>query len=61
LRNFSPGAVIAAAAGMASHYAMMTELFGFKPGGDDNQVATSFTRILMDGIRENSNSQGKPE
>jgi len=53
LRDYSPGAIVAAAAGMAVHYGMMTELFGFKTGADDSQVASTFTRIIMDGIRAN--------
>ena len=61
LRNCKPAAIIAAAAGMATHFGMMTEFFGFKADSDDGQVAASFTRILMDGIRENSNTQRKPE
>jgi TetR/AcrR family transcriptional regulator len=52
LRACKPGAIIAAAAGMATHYGMMTELFGFKPDADDKQVADTFTRIVMDGITQ---------
>jgi hypothetical protein len=59
LRDYSAGAIIAAAAGMAVHYAMMTELFGFRPAADDQQVSKTFTRIMMDGIRENSIAQRK--
>ena len=51
LRGFNPGAIIAAAAGMATHFGMMTELFGFCAGGDDCQTAATFTNIVMDGIR----------
>ena len=61
LRKCNPGAIIAAAAGMATHFAMMTELFGFKAGADDCQATASFTRILMDGARDNSNTQRKQE
>jgi TetR/AcrR family transcriptional regulator len=50
-RECPPGAIIASAAGMATHYGMMTELFGFKTTADDQQVADTFTRIVMDGIR----------
>ena len=58
LRDCNPGAIVAAAAGMAVHYGMMTELFGFKAAADDGQVANNFTRIVMDGIRTDSTTQG---
>src|SRR4051794_34301208 len=50
LLDCTPAAIIAAAAGMATHYGMMTQLFGFKTNADDKQVSDTFTRILMDGI-----------
>jgi TetR/AcrR family transcriptional regulator len=59
LRNCNPGAIIAAAAGMATHYGMMTELFGFKTAASDGQMSDAFTRIVMDGIRGNSIAQRK--
>ena len=59
LRNCNPGAIVAAAAGMAVHYGMMTELFGFKTDVDDHQVADAFTSIMMNGIRTDSTAQGK--
>jgi TetR/AcrR family transcriptional regulator len=55
----NPGAIVAAAAGMADHYGMMTELFGFNPNTDDRQAAIDFTRIMMHGIRTDSTAQGK--
>jgi TetR/AcrR family transcriptional regulator len=57
LRECSPGAIIAAAAGMAKHYAMLTELFGFRPSTDDRQVTDTFTRIVMDGVRGTPTAQ----
>jgi TetR/AcrR family transcriptional regulator len=59
LRDCSPGAIIAAAAGMAKHYAMLTELFGFRPSADDRQVVDTFTRIVMDGVRGTPIAQRK--
>ena len=60
LRECSPGAIIAAAAGMAKHYAMLTELFGFRPSTDDRQVTDTFTSIVMDGVRGTPFAQRKP-
>jgi TetR/AcrR family transcriptional regulator len=59
LRDFNAGAIIAAAAGMAKYYGMMTELFGFSPGAGDRQISDTFTRIVMDGIRGTQPSQRK--
>jgi hypothetical protein len=59
LLGCSPGAIVAAAAGMADHYGMMTELFGFNPKADDHQVVKDFTTIMMNGIRTGSTTQGK--
>ena len=59
LRDCNASVIIAAAAGMAKYYGMMTQLFGFPHGGDDRQVAETFTRIVMDGIRGPQNSQRK--
>jgi len=50
---------LAAAAGMADHYGMMTELFGFKTHADDHQVVNDFISIMMNGIRPDSTAQGK--
>ena len=55
LRECNPGAIIAAAAGMATHFGMMTELFGFRTDSDAWKVGDTFTRILMDGIRADGN------
>ena len=51
LRDCNPGAIIAAVVGMAAHFGMMTEMFGFTPSADDRQMAEAFTSIIMDGIR----------
>jgi len=61
LRQCNPGAIIAAAAGMATHFGMMTEFFGFKTGAEDKEVADTFTRLLMDGARGTNQSQRKPQ
>lgn len=46
-----PGAIIAAVAGMACHYGMLTGMFGFQTGVEDPEVTEAFVRILMRGIR----------
>jgi TetR/AcrR family transcriptional regulator len=51
LKPGPPSAVIAAIAGMASHYAMMTALFGFDTGTKDDDMVDAFVNILMDGVR----------
>jgi TetR/AcrR family transcriptional regulator len=61
LRDCNASAIIAAAAGMATHYGMMTEMFGFCPSADDQQVAATFTRIVMDGIRKSPNARRKSQ
>jgi TetR/AcrR family transcriptional regulator len=54
LRDYNPGIVIAAMAGMAQNYAIYTELFGFKfLRMDDAEVIDIFTNIMMRGIRQN--------
>lgn len=52
-------AVIAAIAGMASHFAMMTSLFGFESNVKDEEVVDSFVNILMDGVRAKKSKAGK--
>jgi TetR/AcrR family transcriptional regulator len=53
LRDYDPGLVIAAIAGMAQNYAIYTELFGFKMvRASDSEVIESFTDIMMRGIRQ---------
>ena len=58
LRQGNPGAIVAAVAGMATHYATMTQMFGFCVNSDDRQIADSFVRILMQGIQVNQATQG---
>ena len=57
LREGHPGAVVAAIAGMASHYATMTQMFGFPTNVSDRQIADSFVAIVMHGIQENQHTQ----
>jgi TetR/AcrR family transcriptional regulator len=57
LREGHPGAVVAAIAGMASHYATMTQMFGFPTNVSDRQIADSFVDIVMHGIQENQHTQ----
>jgi TetR/AcrR family transcriptional regulator len=53
LREYNPGAMIEAIAGVAQHYAMMTQMFGFNPPDDlsDEQAIETFIRIVMGGIQ----------
>jgi TetR/AcrR family transcriptional regulator len=53
LREGSPGAIIAAAAGMATHYANMTQMFGFGTNSTDREIADRFVDIVMHGIQGN--------
>ena len=54
LRDYDPGLVIAAVAGMAETYAIYTELFGFESlRVDDAEVIETFTNIMIRGIRQN--------
>jgi TetR/AcrR family transcriptional regulator len=51
LKPGPPEAIIAAIAGMASHFAMMTALFGFESGVKDDAMVNAFVDILMEGVR----------
>jgi TetR/AcrR family transcriptional regulator len=51
LKPGPPKAVILAIAGMASHFAMVTGLFGFETGVKDDEMVDAFVNILMDGVR----------
>ena len=54
LRDYDPGVVIVAIAGMAQTYGIYTELFGYKTiQANDDEVIDSFTNIMMRGIRQN--------
>jgi TetR/AcrR family transcriptional regulator len=57
LRGGNPGAIIAAVAGMATHYANMTQMFGFCANSSDRQMADSFVDIVMHGIQTNQPTQ----
>lgn len=59
LKPGPPQAIIAAIAGMASHYAMMTSLFGFEAGTKDEAMVDAFVNILMDGVRVKKSKAGK--
>jgi TetR/AcrR family transcriptional regulator len=51
--GYNPGVIIEAIAGMTSHYAMMTQLFGYTPpsGLSDDKAVEAFTRIVMGGVQ----------
>jgi AcrR family transcriptional regulator len=51
LANFPPGAILSAISGMATHYAMMTQMFGFDCDISDDAVIEAFTQIMMRGVR----------
>ena len=50
IRPGPPGMVLCAAAGMATQYAMMTELFGFETPESLEEVTRAFTEIVANGI-----------
>lgn len=51
LAGYHPGAILTAIAGMAQHYAMATQMFGFAVAIAAEDAAETFTRILMNGIQ----------
>ena len=51
LKPGPPKAVILAIAGMASHFAMVTGLFGFETGVIDDEMVDAFVNIFVDGVR----------
>jgi TetR/AcrR family transcriptional regulator len=53
LREYPAGAIIAAVAGMASYFGMMTQWFGYCSDVPDDEIIETFTRIMMQGIRKN--------
>jgi TetR/AcrR family transcriptional regulator len=59
LKPGPPKAIILAIAGMASHFAMVTGLFGFETGVKDDEMVDAFVNILMDGVRANQSKAGK--
>ena len=53
LRGYPPAAILAAIAGMAQNYAVLTQMFGFScPDLSDEQVIDSFTAIILSGIKK---------
>jgi TetR/AcrR family transcriptional regulator len=54
LLGYNPGVIIEAIAGMTSHYAMMTQFFGYTPpsGLSDEKAIETFTRIVMSGVQK---------
>jgi TetR/AcrR family transcriptional regulator len=58
LKPGPPKAVILAIAGMASHFAMVTGLFGFETGVEDDEMVDAFVNILMDGVRARKSKTG---
>lgn len=53
IRDYHPAAILAAIAGMAQNYALLTQMFGFECEDlTDEQVIDSFTAILMNGIQK---------
>ena len=58
LKPGPPKAVILAIAGMASHFAMVTGLFGFETGVKDDEMVDAFVNILMDGVRAKKSKAG---
>ncbi|MEO8368606.1 MAG: TetR/AcrR family transcriptional regulator [Candidatus Solibacter sp.] len=57
IRPTNPGAIIAAVAGMATHYATMTQMFGYSINSTESEIAGAFVNILMHGIRPDSQPQ----
>ena len=58
LKPGPPKAVILAIAGMASHFAMVTGLFGFETGVKDGDMVDAFVDILIDGVRARKSKAG---
>ena len=58
LKPGPPEAIIMAIAGMASHFAMTTALFGFEPSAKDDEMVDAFVNILMDGVRAKKSKAG---
>jgi TetR/AcrR family transcriptional regulator len=53
----NPAAILAAIAGVATHYATMTQMFGFSVNSTDREMADSFVGILMHGIQAHQQAQ----
>jgi len=50
IRPGNPGAILAAIAGMAAHYATMTQMFGYSVNATDSEIVDTFVGILKHGI-----------
>jgi TetR/AcrR family transcriptional regulator len=48
--DLSPTAILCSIAGMATHFGMMTQMFGFDCCASDETITDEFTRILFKGI-----------
>lgn len=51
LLDYDSGMILVAIAGMATHFATMTQMFGFPCETPDDRVADIFTSIMMTGIQ----------
>ncbi len=51
LRDYDCGMILVAIAGMATHFATITQMFGFACDMPDPKVAEIFTSIMMNGIQ----------
>jgi TetR/AcrR family transcriptional regulator len=51
LLGYDSGMILVAIAGMATHFATVTQMFGFACDMPDSQVADIFTSIMMTGIQ----------
>src|ERR1017187_3144659 len=58
LRGTDPGAIIAAAYGMAAQFATMTQLYGFRTTTTDSQITDRFVDIVMHGIQQTNTPKG---
>jgi TetR/AcrR family transcriptional regulator len=47
-------AILSGIAGMATHYAMMTQMFGFDCDLSDDSIIEAFTQIMMQGVQPRS-------
>ncbi len=59
LRNYDPGMILVAIAGMATHFATVTKMFGFRCDLPDDEVAEIFTSIMMTGIQPEKEGNSK--
>ncbi|MEO8594759.1 MAG: TetR/AcrR family transcriptional regulator [Candidatus Solibacter sp.] len=57
IRPGNPGAILAAVAGMATHYATMTQMFGYSVNSTDAEIVNAFLDIFMHGILPDSSTE----